>query len=335
MKKMRIILIILAASIVSFGFLVVQFFLPTPRVSSSAPTERFPILARFELPRDYGYFIGDEIPLTLVIETTGGVVLDLINLPQKGEKHGLFEIRNRTITSFAVSPEQKIYRAVYTLQYFGPTPLTTHFDALEILYAFPKDKEAPMRTYTYQSLFTQPVPISIARIGPMQSPQPLESKGPVDDPRSGIIWTAFTLGTVCLLVSFVGWGCEWWKRWQQRNTPRVRSLTAADRALHALQHEEALFFRPAMEPSLSVGARMDQILREYLHGEFGIPAFTWTTAELTAYLNGTPLSQELLFILEQCDTLKYAPPSASLAEERELWWEAMTLFQKLQEGASP
>jgi hypothetical protein len=81
--------------------------------------------------------------------------------------------------------------------------------------------------------------------------------------------------------------------------------------------------------------RIDQILRAYLEAEFEIPAFTLTIVELVPLLNGVPFSEEILFLLERCAALKYAPPTASQAEERELWWETITLFAKLQKGQSP
>ncbi len=61
--------------------------------------KRFPIVTRLEMERAYGFFIGDEIPLTLEIEIESGVVLDLVNLPREGEQHGAFEVRRFHLTS--------------------------------------------------------------------------------------------------------------------------------------------------------------------------------------------------------------------------------------------
>jgi hypothetical protein len=335
MKKilLRCTLLVLVVSVL--GYLAVQRLISTRPVSSLPALERFPILSRFELPRDYGYFIGDEILLTLVIETTGSIVVDLVNLPQKGEKHGVFEIRDLTLTSSAVAPEHKVYRATYTLQYFGPTPLIVPFAPVEILYAHSADKASLTKRYTYQSLFTQPVPISISRISPYHAAQPLAIKGPADDPRSGRIWAAVALGTVCVLTALGGWSCAWWKKQQQHHTLPNLPLSAADTALHTLQTEEVLFFRPLVEPSCSVGVRLAQILRAYMETAWQVPAFTMTTAELTTCLHSTPLAQEILSILEQCESLKYAPPTDSAREEQILWQEAIQVFAKLQEVPSP
>lgn len=331
MKKWHIIFImfVLLISIGVLEYFAVRLFTSPPAVSSATPIERFPVLSRFEFPRNYGYFIGDEIPLTLVIETTGDVILDLVNLPGKGEKHGVFEVRNVTITSSTVSPEKKIYRAAYTLQYFGPTPLITHFGPLEILYAWPKERVS-MGTYAYQRLFTQPVPISLSRIGPFQPARALEMKKPMDDPRFGIIWTTFILGALCVLAAVGGWSREWWKNRQQNRILPNRSQTAVEDALRTLQYEETVFFPPAVDSSLSAEVRLAEILREYIRRRYSLPVSSLTTAELASSLAGVPLAPELLSILERCEALKYAPPSSSSTEERELWWEATVLFQKLQ-----
>ncbi len=338
MKKWHILFIMFALLILIgvLEYFAVRLFTSPPAISyfksamrKDAAPERFPVLSRFEVPRNYGYFIGDEIPLTLVLETTGDVILDLVNLPGKGEQHGVFEVRNVTITSSSVSPEKKIYRAAYTLQYFGPTPLITHFGPLEILYALPKERVS-MGTYAYQRLFTQPVSISLSRIGPFQPTQALEMKKPMDDPRSGIIWTTFIFGAVCVLVAGGGWSKAWWKNRQQGETLPGRSQTAVEDALRTLQDEETVFFPPVVEPSLSAEVRLAEILREYIRRRYSLPVSSLTTAELASSLAGVPLAQELLSILERCEALKYAPPSSSRTEERELWWEATVLFQKLQ-----
>jgi hypothetical protein len=46
----------------------------------------------FEMPRNYGFLTGDKIPLRVIIETAGRVIVNLEKLPQKGQKHGPFEI---------------------------------------------------------------------------------------------------------------------------------------------------------------------------------------------------------------------------------------------------
>jgi hypothetical protein len=45
----------------------------------------FPITVDFHCPRNFGFHIGDEIPLTVTMEAEDGPIVDLVNLPQKGE----------------------------------------------------------------------------------------------------------------------------------------------------------------------------------------------------------------------------------------------------------
>ncbi len=326
MKKNVIILTIVSALASFLGYLAALVFHPGASVIPSPNPERFPIISRFELLRDYGYFIGDEIPLTLIIETTGNVVLDLVNLPQPGEKHGVFEIRNRTLSSSTRSSQKKLYRVAFILQYFGPTPLTTQFDALEILYAVPQGQQDSL---TYRSLFTQPVTINISRIGPYRSPKALAVKGPLSDSRLWLIWTAICTGIVCIAISGGGWGRIWWKQ-RQRKALQISKPPAAATILARLQREEDLFFPSAILSSFSAGERLAQTLREYLQMEGQVAAFSMTTNELACSLNGTPGAQAVLHLLKQCDALKYSPSTTSTLTAQDLWRQAITLFASLQ-----
>jgi hypothetical protein len=331
MKTARTLLIVLPL----LGFSALAAYVFVILRAESAPTtasDRFPILSRFELPRSYGYFIGDEIPLTLVIETTGGVVLDLVNLPQKGEKHGLFEVRDLNITSTSPSHDRQVYRAAYTLQYFGITPLTAQFEGMEILYALPDERFGPKNTYTYKSLFTQPVAINLSRIGPFRSTQPIDIKGPLDDKRAGLVCASFTVGTVLLLITLSGWVMQWRRRRQQQQRTSIHTMpSAAEITLRALR-QEAAALHPVDPPTFAVGPRLTHIIREYLQAAFTVPAFALTTAELEGHLKDQPFCQELLYVLERCDTLKHQFPTGSEAEERQLWGEVMTLFEKLHQA---
>jgi hypothetical protein len=71
-------------------------------------------------------------------------------------------------------------------------------------------------------------------------------------------------------------------------------------------------------------------MRLYLHQAYGVSAKSLTTREMTALLHDKPLGKEILDILDRCDALKYEPPSNSQEDERQVWWEAMTVFEKLQ-----
>ena len=242
MKLLRMLGIAVMATILT-GFAAYHYGLNQTTSSVSSP-ERFPILPRVELARDYGYFIGDVITLTLVIETPPDVVLDLVNLPRQGETHGLFEVRDLTMESTSISNHQIEVKANYRLQYFGPTPLTTLFEPLEILYALPEHRVATTGAYTYKSLFTQPVPINLARIGPYQQTAALALEGPVLDGRNGIIRTGFAMGTLFLLVALAGGSWEWRRHRQRQRTAVMATATVAETTLQVLRHESERF-RPS------------------------------------------------------------------------------------------
>jgi hypothetical protein len=326
------------AVVVCLGGSLTVYALITPQPAppiTPAPPEQFPILSQFELSRDYGYFIGDEIPLTLVIETTADVVLDLVNLPQKGDTHGLFEIRDVHITSSPGEHATQIYRADYILQYFGPTPYSAPFGPLEILYALPRAPDASQPTYTYKRLLTQPAVIHIARLGPLRVNQAVQLKGPVDDQRAGIIWVSFFFGTTLLLTAVGGWGWEGYRAWQRRRVLAARTPTPAERALQALQRDATALFCLPKGPPPSIGVTLDHIIRTYLHAAHQVPAFTLTPAELALHLEGIPSAQNLLHLIERCAALKYQPPAASLTAEQTLWWDAIALFEHLQQESTP
>ena len=330
MKYVRLLLVLLALGC-GGSSLLVQALANTPDEPAATPSEQFPILSRFDLPRTYGYFIGDEIPVTLVLETSGNVVLDLINLPQPGEKFGPFEIRTLQLSSTTLPAGTKIYRAAYTLQYFGPTPMTTLFGPLEILYAFPPDRKLQESTYTYQRLLTQPAVIHMARLGPRQALPPVHIKGHVDDARLGLIRVFFILGTVLVLgaVGSLGWeGFTTWQRHRASASPR----SAIEQTLQTLRHEASVLFRAPAAPTSLVAARLDHILREYVQTAYDVSASTLTTPELAAQLSSTPHTPDILRLLEQCEALRYQPASAPSAVGQELWQDTITLFEKLQEG---
>lgn len=340
MKTLRLLslalLVTILTGVAAYRYGVNQAVLsaPAPAPTPTPAPERFPILPRVELARDYGYFIGDVIPLTLVIETTDDVVLDLVNLPHKGETHGVFEVRDLTMTSASMANGQMVYKADYRLQYFGPTPLTTPFKPLEILYALPEHRSAATGTYTYKSLFTQPVPINLARVGPHRQTGALALKGPVEDRRTGMIHAGFGLGALFLLAALGGCTWEWHKRRQRHRTVETAPAAVASTTLQVLCHEGERF-RPIDVPTVPASVRLSQLIRHYVQQEYGALALMLTTTELQDLLQGKSCGPELYDLLVRCDALKYQAPSAANPEEQQLWWEAMTLFEKLEQGTSP
>jgi hypothetical protein len=329
MKTTRTLIVAILAGGVSY--LVISLLVMGRPEARAAPPEHFPILSRFELPRDYGYFIGDVIPLTLVVETTGGVVLDLVNLPQPGETHGFFEVRDLQLSVSSPSDGLTVYQAAYTLQYFGVTPHMVHFAPLDILYALPNDHVAPTNAYRYKSLLTQPVAINMSRIGPARPTHPLDLKGPVTHSRAGMIWASVILGMGLLCAATGAWGREWYRHLQLRQTVPSSTPTPAEQTLAILRQEGAAL-HPVVEPVFPGVGRLSYLVRQYLHDDLGVPARTLTTTELAALLQDTPFCQDLLSILERCDTLTYQTPDLFQPEARQLWWEALTVFEKLQKA---
>jgi hypothetical protein len=310
-----------------FSYLAVEALVVAAPEPAAPASEGFPIVTRFDIPRDYGYFIGDEIPLTLIIETAKGTVLDLVNLPHQGEQHGLFEIRNLDLTSTPDAAGGTVYRAVYTLQYFGAAPLTIQFEPLEILYALADGNANAVRVSTYRSLFTQPVTINISRIGPYQPTQALDPKGPLTDTRADLIWLPSLLGATFFLLAIGGWRHQWARQRQRQSLPEPTQTTAVEKALQALRLPAGRFelFNGEM-PTASDS--LGHIIREYLQAEWNVPAFTLTPAELAAHLPEESEVQSLLDLLQKCDTVKYGP-TTDPATERFLWEETLTLFEQL------
>jgi hypothetical protein len=314
-----------------FSYLAVEVLAgETPEPAAPAP-EPFPIVTRFDIPRDYGYFIGDEIPLTLYIETAKHTVLDLVNLPRKGEQHGLFEIRDFTLTSTYDAAGGIVYCAAYRLQYFGAAPLTIQFAPLEILYALAKDN--PAHVSSYRSLFTQPVTINISRIGPYQPTQALDPKGPLTDARADLVWLPCLLGTTFLFLAMGGWMQTWRQYRRQQCPPEGVQTNSIKKTLHALRQSTGhLGCLHTETPSAS--ARLGHIIRDYLQAEWNVPAFTLTSAELAARLLGETRAQPLLDLLQKCDICKYQP-TADQAAERFLWEATLTLFEHLDKESAP
>jgi hypothetical protein len=325
MKQLRILSIAVLAAALSYTLG------SSPRSQAAEPTtavEPFPILTRFEYPRNYGYFIGDEIPLTLIVETTKGVILDLVNLPKKGEKHGLFEIRDVRLTTAATMQGGTLYRAAYTLQYFGAAPLTVQFTPLEILYAQSEERLSTTQTYSYKSLLTQPVSLSLARIGPYAPTSALDIKGPVADSRTLLLWASIGAGALCLLAAIGAGSRQWYHLRKNRQASGPAYQSPAESILEILRLEGATL-RHIAEVALPGVEHLQHLIRQYLGTTHGVSASTLTTSELRDLLHESPYGKELSDLLARCDTIKYESPSASRADARQLWWEAITVFEKL------
>ncbi|WP_089940423.1 hypothetical protein [Candidatus Entotheonella palauensis] len=136
-----------------------------------------------------------------------------------------------------------------------------------------------------------------------------------------------------MLAALGGCTWEWRKRRQRQRTVETSPATAAETTLQVLRHEGERF-RPADVPVVPAAAWLSQLIRHYVQEEYGALALMLTTTELQDLLRGKRCGPELFDILVRCDALKYQAPSAASAEEQQLWWEAMTLFEKLEQGTS-
>lgn len=313
------------------GYLGVEAFIPAekealPQAKTQPAAVSFPLVTRLDIARDYGYFIGDVIPLTLVVEARKEVVVDLVNLPRQGEQHGLFEVRDVTITSAVRADEVTTYRAAYHLQYFGAAPLAIKFAPLEILYAQASDRNTVTQTYRYKSLFSQPVTINIARIGPYQPTEALDPKGPLTDRRPALFWTAGIFGMICLMAAAGGWGRSWWHHYCRQHDPAPNTI--AEKALQRLRRNETLLTSEERH-GVAVATQLSRIMRDYLQDTWGVSAYALTPTELAARLNGNPQVHDVLGLLQRCDACKYEAGKADENEVDFLWDEAVTLFEQL------
>jgi hypothetical protein len=326
MKQLRILCIAVITAALSY---TVGSSHTSQATEPPTDTERFPILTRFEYPRNYGYFIGDEIPLTLVVEASKGVVLDLINLPKKGEKHGLFEIRQAQLSSETAAEGTTVYRAAYTLQYFGPAPLTLQFEPLEILYAQSGERASTTQAYTYKSLLTQPVTLSLARIGPYGPTHAQDIKGPVAASRTMVLWGSFGIGALCLMAAVWVGSSQWYRHRKKHQESGAAYQSPAELTLVTLQ-QEGVALRPMAEAALPGVERLQYLIRQYISATYALPASTLTTTEIVELLQGQPYGKELCDLLERCDTVKYDAPTDCQTDAWQLWWEASTVFEKIQ-----
>jgi hypothetical protein len=125
-----------------------------------------------------------------------------------------------------------------------------------------------------------------------------------------------------------GWGREYWKVWKQGSGAEADTLTAAEKTLARLRRGEAAS-APSAESLAPDASHLGAIVRAYLQDACGVSAYTLTPAELAARLKAPQQVQDVVSLLQRCDTLKYQPDETSEAEEHFLWDEAVTLFKQL------
>ena len=270
----------------------------------SPENEVFPITVDFQCPRNFAFHIGDEIPLTVTLEVRDGPIVDLVNLPQKEETHGSFEVRNVRVSKETKSG-RTLYTVFYQLQAFEPAIAVDKlkFPPLRISYAAKGDWDPVESTYYYRSLYSQPFDIFVSRtatyFGPMK-----DIKGPIVDEEAIVIWKATTLvGGLMVLVALITWPWGFIRRRRRANSESPNP-TARDCALKALQearekcfnyedHRKRLFFE------------INLILRNFLKDVYGFNTANRPSIEIVDQLEDGPLREELKGLVTRINQVIY------------------------------
>lgn len=264
----------------------------------------FPITIDFECPRNFGFHIGDEIPLVVTLEARDGAVVDLVNIPQKKDKHGPFEVRDVKVRKRREN-DRTIYKVFYKLQCFEPAIAVNrlNFPPLRISYATRENWDPKESKYYYQSLFAQVFEIFVSRtatyFGPMK-----DIKGPIEDKKFTVIWRVATrAGGLMVLLALITWPLEHIRR-RRRVANGSPAITPGDRALKELQqarddcfnyddHRKRLFFE------------INRILRNFLKDVCGLNAANRPSTEIVKQLKGCPFYGELKDLVARINQVIY------------------------------
>ena len=276
----------------------------TERTPSDLETGTFPITVDFDCPRNFGFHIGDEIPVTVTLEAKEGIIVDLVNLPQKGEKHGPFEVRDLRVVK-GEKNGRTVHTVFYRLQSFQPAVAvdTLDFPPLRISYATKTDWNSMESRYHYRNLFSQPFRVFVSRtasyFGPIR-----DIKGPIKDSKVNSIWKAASaMGSLLVFVTLITWPWAYLrKRWAvKRESPNI---TARDRALKALQearercfnyedHRQRLFFE------------INGILRDFLRDACSLGTANRPSMEIVNQLKDLPCYEELKSLATRVNQVVY------------------------------
>ena len=264
----------------------------------------FPITVDFHCPRNFGFHIGDKIPLTVTMEAEEGPIVDLVNLPQKGETYGPFEVRDVRIRKRGDNG-RTLYTVLYELQSFEPAVSVdkVKFPPLRISYATEGDWNPVESEYHYRSLYSQAFDIFVSRtatyFGAMK-----DIKGPIEDGTTTLIWRVSTVvGGLMVLLTLITWPWEFIrKRWKvEGESP---DPTPTDRALEVLQearekcfnyedHRKRLFFE------------INRILRTFLKDVCGLNTANRPSMEIVNQLKDHPFYEELKELVVRINQVIY------------------------------
>jgi hypothetical protein len=264
----------------------------------------FPIKVDFHTPRNFGFHIGDEIPLTVTFEVRKGVILDLVNLPHPKDIHGLFEVRGMKVGK-RLENDRTLYTVSYRLQCFTPALAVNkvNFPPLHIGYATQEDWNPMESKYRYRDLYSQSFEVFFSRTAPFFGAMK-ELKGPILDKKGAARGEmAMVAGGLMVLAGLISrpWG---FLRKRRKTTPEQPGLTAKDRALKALQearencftyddHRKRLYFE------------VNAILRNFLKEVFALPTANRPALEIIGQLKERPEYEELMDLVERINQVIY------------------------------
>jgi hypothetical protein len=264
----------------------------------------FPIKVDFHTPRNFGFHIGDEIPLTVTFEVRKGVILDLVNLPHPKDIHGLFEVRGMKVGK-RLENDRTLYTVSYRLQCFTPALAVNkvNFPPLHIGYATQEDWNPMESKYRYRDLYSQSFEVFFSRTAPFFGAMK-ELKGPILDKKGAARGEmAMVAGGLMVLAGLISrpWG---FLRKRRKTPPELPSLTAKDRALKALQearencftyddHRKRLYFE------------VNAILRNFLKEVFALPTANRPALEIIGQLKERPEYEELMDLVERINQVIY------------------------------
>ena len=300
----KIILFIFLAAFIALGIVSSTDNSAYSEDETPKESEVFPVTVDFESPRNFGFHVGDEIPLTITMKVEKGSILDLVNLPKKKESHGPFEVRDVNVKK-QKNGNQTEYAVSYRLQSFEPAIAVDRltFPPLRISYATNGSWNRKEAKYEYQTLFSQSFDILVSRTATYMGPMK-ELKGPIHDRKGTFYWiVTTTIGSFMILLALFTWFLDFIRK-RKLFAAQKQILSSRDRALKALQtarencfnhedHRKHLFFE------------VNAILRNFLKEACDLDTANRPTMEIVHLLKDRPYYDELNSLVSRINEVVY------------------------------
>jgi len=306
-----------------------------PDAQAESPEERsgpFPIRVRYEVERDFGYHIGDEVPVVVVLTIEPGTIVDLVKLPGVGDFHGPFQVRRLKI-ELGQEGGLKTYRIRYVVQLFRPSLAVDEvkFPPLEILFAR-SQSHLPPGGYRYRSLLAPAQALQFSRTASYSSTM-RGIKGPLADPRLFTTWGAFGLGLFLLAFAGGNWGLDVYRRRRDRNLNK--ELAPVERALASFREAQHKYLIEDDNVSL-LFAEVSRVLRSFLSEVYPVHALNQTPEQIRASFSDNPRQVEIFDVLKCCNQILYEGHEPSAFEREQIMNRLGTLVVDLscENGAS-